>query len=65
MAWALERFQLKHSFAYPLLQGIDLDLEMLYGVPYGNLFTNINFGRATSPFGWVIRGQVRRCRAQP
>lgn len=38
-------------------RGVDLTLELQYGASYGNLFTNIHFGAATEPFGWVVRGQ--------
>ena len=41
-------------------QGVDLTMEFMYAAPYSNLFTNISLGAATEPFGWVLRGQVRR-----
>lgn len=37
-----------------------MTLEFLYAAAYSNLYTNINMGAATEPFGWVTRGQVRR-----
>jgi parallel beta-helix repeat protein len=36
---------------------VDGTIELMYGAPYGNLFTDIDLGAATEPFGWVQRGQ--------
>lgn len=39
------------------MSGVDITMEMLYAAPYSNLFTDINIGAGTQPFGWVVRGQ--------
>ena len=36
---------------------VDGTIELMYGAPYGNLFTDLDLGAATEPFGWVARGQ--------
>ncbi|KAF8072832.1 hypothetical protein HT031_000492 [Scenedesmus sp. PABB004] len=38
-------------------RGTDVSLDLQYGAPAGNLFTNIHLGAASAPFGWVARGQ--------
>ena len=42
---------------------MDRTIDLLFQAAYGNLFTDINMGAATEPWGWVARGQVRRTRA--
>ncbi|GBF90605.1 hypothetical protein Rsub_03177 [Raphidocelis subcapitata] len=37
--------------------GVDLTLEFMYAAAYSNLYTNINMGAASEPFGWTVRGQ--------
>lgn len=38
--------------------GHDLTLDFMYSAPHSNLFTNIQMGAASEPFGWTVRGQV-------
>ena len=37
--------------------GTDVSIELLWAAPSGNLFTDIDFGEGSAPFGWVTRGQ--------
>ncbi len=52
---AISYFAMGNVFANGM--GADITMELMYGAVYSNLFTNINVGAGTAPFGWVVRGQ--------